>query len=123
MIIISSLPNHKSQKLYSNCTNSPHDNRHRCFFSSPVYTVFCSFYCYNGLLRERQFELLGYAVGMTIILLSVIINYCMVGREDDYTKLVSCANNKQTTVMIPASVVVNVNDMGDVFALAHTGIV
>ena len=51
--------------------------------------VFCSYYCFNGLLRERQFELVGYAIGMAVILLSIIINYCMEGREDDYTKLVS----------------------------------
>ena len=55
-------------------------------------TVFSSFYCYNGLLRERQFELLGYAVGMTIILLYVIINYCMEGTEGDYARLVSYTN-------------------------------
>ena len=53
------------------------------------FAVFSCFYCYNGLLRERQFELVGYAVGVAIILLYVIINYCMTGTEGDYAKLVS----------------------------------
>lgn len=53
-----------------------------------MFTVFGSFYCYNGLLRERQFELLGYAVAMSIIFIYVIINYCMEGVDEDYARLV-----------------------------------
>lgn len=43
---------------------------------------------------------MGYATGMTIILLYVIINYCMEGTEGDHVKLVSYINK-------PSSVIVN----------------
>ena len=36
---------------------------------------FCAFYCYDGLFRERPFEILGYAVAVFIIIVYIIVNY------------------------------------------------
>ena len=37
--------------------------------------MFCVFYCYDGLFRERQFEMIGYAVTVVVITVYVIANF------------------------------------------------
>ena len=81
-----------TEKYLHSYGNSVTDTCTRQQLPTIGFTVFCSLYCYNGLLRERQFELVGYAVGMSIILLYVIINFCMEGIQEDYARLVSNIN-------------------------------
>lgn len=50
--------------------------------------VFSVYYCYDGLLRERQFEMIGYAVTTFIVISYVIINYFIEGEQRDIVKLV-----------------------------------
>eukprot|EP00731_Ephydatia_muelleri_P001713 Em0001g1713a len=42
-----------------------------------VNLVFCTFYSFDGLFRERGFETLAYLLGVVAVLLYVIINYGM----------------------------------------------
>ncbi len=46
------------------------------------------FYCYDGLLRERPFEVIGYAATVFILVSYVIINYWVEGEQQDVIKLV-----------------------------------
>ena len=63
-----------------------HRSDQRC--SSP-YSVFCACYCYSGLLRERSFEMIGYAVAVLVIILYIIANYGVNGEEGQPIRLVS----------------------------------
>ena len=51
-------------------------------------SVFAVYYCYDGLLRERPFEVIGFAITVFILTLYVLINYLLEGEQDDITKLV-----------------------------------
>ena len=42
------------------------------FFSLPV--VFCFFYAVHGILREREFELYAYIVGIIVLLSYICID-------------------------------------------------
>ena len=44
-----------------------------CMFSSSK--GFCAFYCYDGLLRERPFEILAYVVAVVVIIVYTIGNF------------------------------------------------
>ena len=50
--------------------------------------VFCAFYCYDGLFRERQFEMIGYAIGAFVIMVYIIGNYWTNGKENQNIRLV-----------------------------------
>ncbi len=49
---------------------------------------FCAFYCYDGILRERPFEMTGFAVGIFIIMAYVIVDYSLEGNQGDLYRLV-----------------------------------
>ena len=51
--------------------------------------VFVAFYYLDGVLRERQFEVLCYAVGAAVIMLYVIVNYAVKKEEGQRIRLVS----------------------------------
>ncbi len=51
--------------------------------------VFCLYYCCSGLLRERPFEIIGYAFTIFIIFVYVVVNYFVEGEQGDIVKLVS----------------------------------
>ena len=51
--------------------------------------MFCVFYCYDGIFRERPFEMLAYAAGVVVIVLYVIVNYIVNGAEADWVRVVS----------------------------------
>lgn len=40
-----------------------------------VSTVFCFFYCYDGLFRERKFELLAFVGATVVIAIYILANY------------------------------------------------
>jgi len=46
------------------------------------------YYCYDGLLRERPFEVIGYAITVFMLTLYILINYILEGEQDDVVKLV-----------------------------------
>jgi len=48
---------------------------------------FCACYCYSGLLRERSFEMIGYAVAVLVIILYIIANYAVKGEEGQPIRL------------------------------------
>lgn len=39
------------------------------------FAVFCFFYCYDGLLRERKFELLAFVGATVVIIIYIVGNY------------------------------------------------
>lgn len=56
--------------------------------------MFVAFYYVDGVLRERQYEVLCYAVGAAVIMLYVIVNYAVKKGEGQPIRLVgvtSCA--------------------------------
>lgn len=59
------------------------------YYSSSCELGFCAFYCFDGLFRERPFEILAYVAAVTIIVLYIIINYILQGLEDQPLRLVS----------------------------------
>lgn len=46
------------------------------------------YYCYDGLLRERPFEIMGYALTIFIIFTHVLVDYFVEGEQGDVGKLV-----------------------------------
>jgi hypothetical protein len=40
-----------------------------------IILVFCFFYCFHGLLRERKFELLAFVGGTVVIFIYIVGNY------------------------------------------------
>ena len=38
-------------------------------------SAFCAFYCYDGVLRERPFEVLAYVIGVLVIIVYTIGNF------------------------------------------------
>lgn len=42
---------------------------------------FCMFYCYDGLLRERPFEILAYVAAVVVIIVYIIVNFIINGSE------------------------------------------
>lgn len=72
-----------------------------CCDNYPTFSVFCIYYCYDGLLRERPFEIIGYAFTIFIIFITVVVNFIVEGEEGDIIKLV----NLICTVTMPARVI------------------
>lgn len=56
-----------------------------CLYSP---AVFCVYYCYDGLLRERPFEIIGFAFTIFILTTYIIVNYFVEGEQGDMIKLV-----------------------------------
>ena len=52
--------------------------------------AFCALYVIDGLLREKMFELAGFAVAVTIIMIYIITNYIAKGEEGQVLRLVRC---------------------------------
>ncbi len=50
---------------------------------------FSAVYCFDGILRERPFEMVGFAVGIFIIMVYVIVDYSLEGNQGDVYRLVS----------------------------------
>lgn len=53
-----------------------------------IFAVFCVYYCYDGLLRERPFEIMGYAFTIFIVFTDVVVNFFVEGEQGDIIKLV-----------------------------------
>ena len=51
-------------------------------------TVFCTYYSFDGLFRERGFESIAYILGVVAIVLYVVVNYVMNQQIDHMYKLV-----------------------------------
>lgn len=50
--------------------------------------IFCVYYCYDGLLRERPFEIMGYAFTIFIVFTDVVVNFFVEGEQGDIIKLI-----------------------------------
>ena len=51
--------------------------------------VFCVYYCYDGLLRERPFEIIAYGLTIFVISVYVIVNFIVEGEERELVNVVS----------------------------------
>ena len=58
-------------------------------FSVLVLAGFCMFYCFDGLLRERPFEILAYVAASTVIIVYIIANFSVTGWEEQPLRIVS----------------------------------
>ncbi len=47
------------------------------------------FYCFDGLFRERPFEILAYVAGTTVIIVYIIANFIASGWEGQNLRIVS----------------------------------
>ena len=54
-----------------------------------VLAGFCMFYCFDGLLRERPFEILAYVAASTVIIVYIIANFSVTGWEEQPLRIVS----------------------------------
>ncbi len=50
---------------------------------------FCIFYCFDGLLRERPFEILAYVAASIVIIVYIIANFIATGWEEQPLRIVS----------------------------------
>ena len=54
-----------------------------------LYPAFSIFYCYDGLFRERPFEILAYVAAVVVIIVYTIINFIANGDEGQPFRIVS----------------------------------
>ena len=54
-----------------------------------LHVVFCALYCYDGILRENEFEIITYICATVMLSLYIIINYSLGSEVYDSVKIVS----------------------------------
>ena len=66
---------------------------------------FISFYCYDGLLRERPFEILAYVAGVIVIIVYTVGNFAF-----EFTRLRGSPDEGEFILRIVSDVVITSQD-------------